>query len=119
MSETQPDTLATDRVHTLPIDATGELARFAVGGGPGFSRTSTLELRIEGDAAAAYHLEFGLEDSEDRDTIHWYEVPDDFAYASTTTVEDAWQQSRRFVRVMVDEAATAGSTATVSLAYGR
>ena len=119
MSETQPDTLATDRVHTLPIDATGELARFAVSGSHNLARSGTIELTIDGDAPADYSLEFGSIDAVDGESmIHWFPVPDDFSYASTDYVEDAWVQSRRYVRIMVDTAATSGSEARVVVTYG-
>ena len=119
MSQTQPDTIATDRVHTLPIDATGELARFAVSGSHNLARSATIELSIDGDAAADYHLEFGSIDAVDgEDTIHWFGVPDDFSYASTDYVEDAWTQSRRYIRIMIDSAAPSGSEARVVVTYG-
>ena len=119
MSQTQPDTIATDRVHTLPIDATGELARFAVSGSHNLARSATIELSIDGDAPASYSLEFGSIDAEDGEsTIHWFGVPDDFSYSSTDYVEDAWTQSRRYIRIMVEEAATAGSEARVVVTYG-
>lgn len=119
MSQTQPDTLATDRVHTLPIDATGELARFAVSGSHNLARSATIELTIDGDAPASYSLEFGSIDAEDGEsTIHWFDVPDDFTYPSTGHVDDAWVQSRRYVRIMVDEAAPADSEARVVVTYG-
>lgn len=119
MSQAQPQFQETDHVHTLPIDGTGELARFEVGGGPGFTRKSLVELRIEGDAAASYTVEFGVDDAEERGVYHWYEDPADFSYTAATTVEDAWEQSRRYVRIWIDEAATSGAEAQVSLAYGR
>ena len=121
MSETQPEPLATDRVHTLPIDATGEIARFdvSVPGSHKPERSATIELTIDGDATADYSVEFGSLDAVDgEDMIHWFGVPDDFSYASTAYVDDAWVQSREYVRIMVDTAAASGNEARVVLTYG-
>lgn len=119
MSQTQPDTLSTDRVHTFPIDVTGELARFAVSGSHNLARSATIELTIDGDAPADYSLEFGSIDADDGEsTIHWFPVPGDFTYGSTDYVEDAWVQSRRYIRIMVDSAAPAGSEARIVVTYG-
>lgn len=119
MSQTEPQFIETDRVHTLEIDTVGELARFGVSAGHRYSSPATVELGIDGDAPAAYSVQFGAQDVTDGSTIHWFDVPDDFSYTSTTTVEDAWIQSRRYLRIMIDEAATAGSQARVVVAYGQ
>lgn len=119
--ETNPELLETDRTHTVSIDSVGTLGRFSVGGGPGYTYSSTIEILIEGQggATATYRVEFGVSDADNPRQIHWFEMPDEFTYPTTSFVDQSWQQSRRYIRIIVDSAAPANSEAKVSVCYGR
>lgn len=118
MSQTEPEFQKPDRVHTLPIDEAGELIRVGVTSGHQYGEAATVELAIDGDAAADYHVEFGAQLADDRQSRHWFRVPGDYEYTATDSVEDAWVQARQYVRIMVDSPAPADSEARVVIAYG-
>lgn len=110
------DTKRSDRTYTLPIDAAGEIARYKVADLP---EKLYVELRIDGDEAASYTVEFGSRDIDDSSTIHWFEHPDRSTYASGTTFTNEWDQSQQYLRIRVtDPAATAGSEARIVVSYG-
>lgn len=107
----------TNTVAELPIDATGEVARYTIDAGS-FRRTQTVSVHIDGTDTASYRVEFGEEDSDG--TIRWFTVDGDFEYSSVASVSDSWQQSEAYIRLMVTTAATtSGATADVAVSRGR
>lgn len=96
----------------------GKLARYSIGGGPGFTRKATVELQINAAATTSYHLEFGATDADDRQQIQWFEDLE-YVFPDTDSVELAWEQAFRYVRIMIDTAAPADSEARVAVCYGR
>lgn len=106
----------TNTVVELPIDATGEAARYTIDSGT-FRRTQTVAMYIEGTEAASYRVEFGEKD--DSDTIRWFTVDGDYEYSSRSSVSDSWQQSEAYMRIVVTTAASSGATADVVVSKGR
>lgn len=110
------DNNRSDRVYTPQIDATGEIARYMVADLP---EKVYVELKIDGDEAASYIVEFGSRDIDDASTIHWFEHPDRSTYASGTSFANEWDQSQQYLRIRVtDPAVTAGSEARIVVSYG-
>lgn len=106
--------LAPDSVHTVPIDATGEVATFEISGD--WDPAYTIGLNVDGDEAASYAVDLGGKDHND-DTITWF--TDETEYDSTARISDAWIQAEEWLRVRVTTAAaTAGSEATIYVARG-
>lgn len=108
MSELNPN-----NTETVPIDGTGEIARYEVstpsGGAP------TIGLNIDGDDVASYAVDVGGSDSDDEATV-WFN--DEVTYTDVSSVSDGWVQAEEWVRIRVTSAATAGSEAVVYLARG-
>lgn len=109
----------TKEVVTLPIDATGEIAQFRIQNEDvaeqALSRVVAFHLR--GTDTADYHVEFGVDDGAGG--IYWFDVSGDYAYSGTDTIDDAWEQAEKYLRIVVDTAGAAGSTADVAVSRAR
>lgn len=121
MSQAQPElqSTGTDDAYVRPIDEVGEVARYTVSRGPGYARKSLIEVYLDGDEAASYHIEFGF-DRADGEGKYWYEMDSSaYTFADTTTIRESWEQACEYLRIMVDEPASDGSEAVVAVAHGR
>lgn len=92
-----------NRLITVPIDSTGEVARFSVAELVGFN--------IDGDASASYAVDVGVETDSG---FHWFQ--DQATYSSTTAVSDSWKQAEPMLRIRVTTAASSGNEARVLVA---
>lgn len=111
----QSDTMERNNTYSLPIDTEGEIARFKVAGG---SSVATVSVNVDADAIASYSIEFGVEDADDENLIHWFIIPGDYRYNDTNGFADSWEQVQKYFRVMIDSPATAGTEARVAISYG-
>lgn len=99
----------------LPIDTTGEIARYTIGVNR-FRRAQTVSVYLNSATSASYRIEFGEKDGNGG--IQWFTVDGDFEYPSTTTIHDAWEQPSGYMRLVVTTAAAGGSVATVAVSKG-
>lgn len=108
----------TSKVHTLPVDESGEIGLYNIASYQ-FDHYRTVALKIDGSDAASYRVEFGGKRADDEDEIYWFDDGDQYAYESTDTVRDNWQQAEAYLRIVVTDPASSGSTAEVLVARGR
>lgn len=94
----------TNRVLTVDITQTGEVAAYDVrGSGP--RRANLVALYMDADEAIDVAVDFGADDADGN--VVWFDHVD-HVYSATDTIRDSWEQPEDYVRVRITAAGTAG-----------